>query len=145
MSAPSATNALLALALSWLGQGAVSSPSKTVGRYAHVALLRAAAGLCLVAALACALGALWLALAPILGAAEALLAVAGVLTALALAAYFFSWRAPMPVVAIAPTPPANPAAALGATLARAAGAVDRQDGLMVLGALLAGVFVGGER
>jgi uncharacterized membrane protein len=140
VSGSAATSDLARLALAVLQTGAARSAEKSIKRLARLALLQAIAVLCVVAAFGCAMGALLIYARPILGGAGALLVGAGVFVALALAALGLAWRTER--MRSSPT-------AIGsggdATLAAAVGLFKQHTGLALAAALLAGVFLGGER
>ena len=140
MSGSVATSDLVRLALALLQTGAARNATQSVKSLVRVALLQMVATFCVIAAFVCALGALWTYAAPILGAAGALLAGAGVFGVIALAALGLAWRA-------GKMRSRSPTLGSGgdASLAAAASLFKQHTGLALLAALLAGVFVGGER
>ena len=140
MSGSAATSDLVKLALAVLQTGAARNAQQSIKLLVRVALLQTVAALCVIAALGCALGALWIYAAPILGGAGALLAGAGVFGAIALAALGLAWRAEK-MRSRSPAPGSEG----DASLAAAASLFKQHTGLALLAALLAGVFVGGER
>jgi hypothetical protein len=133
-------NDLVKLALTALQTAAARNAQQSFKTLARVALLQTVGALSVIAAFGCGLGALLVYATPILGAAGALLAGAGVFAAIALAALGLAWRAGK---ARARAP------AIGttgdATLAAAANLFKQHTGVALAAALLAGVFLGGER
>jgi hypothetical protein len=131
---------LAKLALAVLQTGAARNAQQTLKLLVRVALLQAVAALCVIAALGCAMGALLIYARPILGGAGALLVGAGVFIAIALAALGLAWRTEK-------MRSRTPAIGSGgdATLAAAASLFKQHTGLALAAALLAGVFLGGER
>jgi hypothetical protein len=140
VSGAAATSDLARLALAWLQTGAARNATQSVKSLVRVALLQAVAALCVLASLGCALGAVWTYAAPILGRAGALLAGAGVFGVIALAALGLAWRAEK----MRSRSPAHGSEG-DASLAAATSLFKQHTGLALLAALLAGVFVGGER
>ena len=140
MSGSAVSSDLAKLALAVLQSGAVRDATQSARSLVRVALLQAVAAFCVMAALGCALGALWTYAAPILGRAGALLASAGVFAVIALAALGLAWRAEK----MRSRSPAHGSEG-DASLAAAASLFKQHTGLALLAALLAGVFVGGER
>ncbi|MGA2495166.1 MAG: hypothetical protein ABSF67_19865 [Roseiarcus sp.] len=140
MSGSAATSDLVKLALVVLQTGAARSAQQSIKLLVRVALLQTVAALCVIAALGCAGGALLIYLAPIIGGAGALLAGAGVFGVLALAAFGLAWRA-------GKMRSRSPVLGSGgdAALAAAANLFKQHTGLALVAALLAGVFLGGER
>jgi len=139
-----ATSDLVKLALAVLQAGgarnAQRSMQQSIKSLARIALLQTVAALCIIAALGCALGGLLIYARPILGGAGALLAGAGVFIAIALAALGLAWRTKE-------TRLRSPAVGSDgdAALAAAARQFSEHKGLALAAALLAGVFLGGER
>jgi hypothetical protein len=135
-----ATSDLVKLAVALLQTGAARNATQSVKSLVRVALLQTVAAFCVIGSFVCALGALWTYAAPILGRAGALLAGAGVFGVIALAALGLAWRA-------GKTRSRSPTLGSGgdAPLAAAANLFKQHTGLALLAALLAGVFVGGER
>ena len=140
MSGSAAASDLAKLALAVLQSGAARNAQQSIKLLARVALLQAVVALCVIAALGCALGALLIYAKPILGGAGALLAGAGVFIAFALAALGLAWRSEKMRAR-------SPAIGSGgdAALAAAASLFKQHTGLALAAALLAGVFLGGER
>ena len=139
MSGSAPAGDLVKLALVLLQTGAARNAQQSITRLVRVALLQMAAAFCAIVAFGCALGALWVYAAPILGRAGALLAGAGFFAAIALVALGLAWQAGR-------TRSRPPAPASGdALLAGAASLFKQHTGLALIAALLAGVFVGGER
>ena len=140
MSESVAATDLVKLALALFQTGAARNAQQSLKRLVRVALLQSIAVLCVVAALGCALGALMIYARPILGGAGALLVGAGVFIAMALAAFGLAWRTEK-------KRSRSPAIGAGgdAALAAAASVFKRHTGLALAAALLAGVFLGGER
>ena len=140
MSGSAATSDLVKLALAVLQTGAARNARQSVKSVVRFALLQTVAALCVIASLGCALGALWTYAAPILGGVGALLAAAGVFGVIALAALGLAWRA-------GKMRSRSPALGSGgdASLAAAASLFKQHTGLALVAALLAGVFLGGER
>jgi hypothetical protein len=140
VSGAAATSDLVKLALALLQIGAVRNARESIKLLARVVLLQTVAGLCVLAALGCALGGLLIYARPILGAGGALLVGAGVFIALALAALGLASRAKK-------ARSRSPAIGAGgdASLAAAASLFRQHTGLALAAALLAGVFLGGER
>jgi hypothetical protein len=140
VSGSGAASDLVKLAVAVLQSGAARNATQSIKSIVRITLLQTVAAFCVIASLACALGALWTYAAPILGRAGALLAGAGVFGVIALAALGLAWRA-------GKMRSRSPALGSGAdaSLAAAANLYKRHTGLALLAALLAGVFVGGER
>ena len=140
MSGSAATSDLVKLALALLRTGAARNARESVKLLVRIALLQTVAALCIFAAFGCAMGALLVYATPILGGAGALLAGAGVFAVIALATLGVAWRAGRR----RPRPPANGTGA-EAALAAVASQFKQHTGLALAAALLAGVFLGGER
>ena len=140
MSESVATSVLVRLALAALQSGAARNAQQSIKSLARIALLQTIAVLCLIAALGCTLGGLLIYARPILGGAGALLAVAGVFIVIALAALGLSWRTKETRWR---SPPVGSEG--DAPLAAAARQFREHKGLALAAALLAGVFLGGER
>ena len=140
MSGSAAASDLVKLALAVLQTGAARNAQQLIKSLARVALLRTLGGLCVIAALGCAVGGLLMYAAPILGAVGALLAGAGVFGVIALIAFGLAWRAAKMRARL-------PAIGAGedASLAAAENVFKQHKGLALVAALLAGVFLGGER
>ena len=140
MSGSAATRDLVKLALAVLQTGAARNAQHSLKLLARVALLQAVVALCVIAAIGCAWGALLLYATPILGGAGALLAGASVFGVIALAALGLAWRTEKMRLR-------SPAIGSGgdAALAAAASLFKQHTGLALAAALLAGVFLGGER
>jgi hypothetical protein len=140
VSASAATSDLVKLAVAMLQNGAARSAQQSIKSIVRVALLQTVAALCLIAAIGCALGALLIYVTPILGGAGALLVGAGVFGAIALAAAGLAWRAGrLRSRSPAMVPGGDVAVAAAARLFR------EHTGVALAAALLAGVFLGGER
>jgi hypothetical protein len=140
VSGSAAASDLVKLTLALLQTSAARNATQSFKSLVRVALLQTVAAFCVIASLVCALGALWTYAAPILGVVGALLAAAGVFGVIALAALGLAWRA-------GKTRSRSPTlgSAGDAPLAAAANLFKQHTGLALLAALLAGVFVGGER
>jgi hypothetical protein len=130
---------LIKLGIAFFGTGAARDARRSVRSVVRVALLQAAAALCVLAAVGCAIGALWSYAAPILGGAGALLAVAGVFAVIALGALGLAWRA-------GKKPSRRPALGFGgdAMLGEALSLFKQHKALGLIAAVLAGVVVGSE-
>jgi hypothetical protein len=140
VSASVATSDLVKLALALLQSGAARNAQQSIKSLVRITLLQTVAAFCVIASLACALGALWIYAAPILGRAGALLAGASVFGVIALAALGLAWRA-------GKMRSRSPALGSGGepSLAAAARLFEQNKGLALVAALLAGIFLGGER
>jgi hypothetical protein len=139
VSEPAATSDLIKFGMALLGSGAARNARRSIKSRVRVALLQAAAALCVMAALGCAMGGLWSYAAPIRGEAGALLAVAGVFAVIALGALGLVWRA-------GKKPSRRPASGSGGNtmLGEALSLFKRHKALGLIAALLAGVVVGSE-
>jgi len=140
VSGSAATSDLVKLALAALQTGAARNAQQSIKFLVRLALLQTIAALCVIAALGCALGALLIYAAPILGVAGALLAGAGVFVVIALVALGLAWRAGK-----TRSRPSARSSGAEASLAGAADLFQQHRGLALVAALLAGVFIGGER
>jgi len=140
VSGSAVTSDLVKIALAVLQSGAARNAQQSLQLLVRVALLQAVVALCVLAALGCASGALLIYATPILGGAGALLAGAGVFGVIALATLGAAWRTGR-------MRSRSPAVGSGAdaALAAAASLLKQHTGVALAAALLAGVFLGGER
>lgn len=140
MSGFAAVSDFAKLALAVLQTDAARNAQQSIKLLVRLALLQTVAALCVIAALGCAMGALLIYARPILGGAGALLAGAAVFAVIAFAALGLAWRA-------GKMRSRSPAVGSGgdAALAAAARQFKEHTGLALAAALLAGVYLGGER
>jgi len=128
------------LAIAMGDGGAVRQGRRSFGRILCGMTAAVVATGCAIATVACLLGALWITVRSHMGTADALLAVAGVLLILCLIAFGLMRYAFKP-------PPAPPPARIDQALllAEVTRLISEHKGVALLAALLAGLFVGGQK